>query len=344
MFKIVKKRRIKYLVLSITNQCNLKCKYCYRGNAGNSVMDEETVDQAISLMDPHERAHIQITGGEPLLHCDLIEYIGNKVRSNLKKVTLGVQTNGTLICDQFIETVKKYDMQVGVSIDGRKEINELIRGKSGSVFAGLDKLQKGGVEFRTTTVVSNLNVEHIHEIPFILSAFDNSMGMALDMLVCKGNSLERGVTYPSKDELERALYKLMENINFINRMRKKPLQLREVNKVCERNGAKSYCHAENGESLAVSPTGELYPCGQVVDDRLFYMGHIKDFSAESLPIDNSGIIFQYKNINNSHEARWDCPSRKFYNRSENEWPDLYNILDRLVSGPDNENERMRSFI
>ncbi len=345
VFKILKdNRKIKYLVLSVTKRCNLNCKYCYRGTAGSAVMSRDVADSAIELLDPMEGAHVQITGGEPLLHCDLVEYIAWKIRKTMRKVTIGIQTNGTLMNEEFTGIVKKYDLQVGVSLDGRKEVNESIRGQSSSVFAGLALLQKNNVEFRTTTVVSNLNVNHIHEIPFILSAFENSRGMALDMLVAKGMSMENDVTFPEREELERALNRLIDNIKFINRMRKVPLQLREINKVCEYNNSKSYCHAEKGESLAVSPTGELYPCGQVIDDRLFYMGHIKDFNSASLPIDKSGILFDYKNINSCHSSRWDCPSRKFYNRSEEDWPDLYGILNNIMAGSDENNEKKRSFV
>ncbi len=342
MATILRHKKIKYLILSLTNGCNLKCKYCYRGDGGNSVITPSIIDHALTLIDPHERVHVQITGGEPLLHIDLVSYAGKTIRDKFKKATLGIQTNGTLVDNAFIEIAKKYDMQVGVSIDGRKDINDFIRGGSSQVYAALGMLDREGVEFRTTTVISNLNVDHIHEIPIILSAFNNARGIAFDMLVKKELSIKHHVYLPDTKRLEVAVERLMKNLNFVNTMRRVPIQLRELNKLNDRAKSGAFCHAETGESLAVTSTGELYPCSQVMGDSTFYMGNIFEFSQTKLPMDRSSILFMGGDEGCSGSC-WDCPSRKYYNRFEENAPDFFEILGNII-GNSGKEERLRRTI
>ena len=60
---------IRYLVLLLTNRCNLKCKYCYcPPQAVQLDMSFSTVKQAVDIASSHgKHFHVQLTGGEPVL-------------------------------------------------------------------------------------------------------------------------------------------------------------------------------------------------------------------------------------------------------------------------------------
>jgi uncharacterized protein len=105
--------------------CNLSCTYCYQ----DPQRDSGNVRQPYDL----ERMKAALTqaggpfllfGGEPLLVpiADLEELWRWGHERHQKN---GIQTNGALIDDQHMELFKKYDVDVGISIDGPGELNDL---------------------------------------------------------------------------------------------------------------------------------------------------------------------------------------------------------------------------
>lgn len=111
------------------NGCNLSCTYCYQDPmrlAGNTrVSNKYNLDLMIDIANKSGRLKngYSLFGGEALLvpKKDL-EYILKKSYEVAGKG--GVQTNGSLIDDDHIEMFKKYNVQVGISIDGPNELNE----------------------------------------------------------------------------------------------------------------------------------------------------------------------------------------------------------------------------
>ena len=105
--------------------CNIQCQYCYQNpqrDAGNlnSSYDIETMKAAIEA----EGGPFCLFGGEPLLlPLDDLEALWSwgleRFGSN------GVQTNGALIQDRHIELFRRYRVQVGLSIDGPGELNDI---------------------------------------------------------------------------------------------------------------------------------------------------------------------------------------------------------------------------
>lgn len=90
-----------YLRLSVTDRCNLRCRYC-RPEAGEpcvggdllSCADFLAIVQALHAVVPVRK--VRVTGGEPLLRDDVIEIVAS-LRALLPHATLGLTTNGTLL-------------------------------------------------------------------------------------------------------------------------------------------------------------------------------------------------------------------------------------------------------
>ena len=109
--------------MPVGSVCNLKCSYCYENpmrEAGN-MGGKYDVDLMIQSLDRANDDFI-IFGGEPLLMDiddmeKLFQFGYNKYKRN------GVQTNGLLITSKHIELFKKYNVQVGLSIDGPPKCN-----------------------------------------------------------------------------------------------------------------------------------------------------------------------------------------------------------------------------
>jgi uncharacterized protein len=106
-------------------RCNLKCQYCYQNSqrdAGNLPItyDLKTMKKAIIK----EGDYFTLFGGEPLL--TPLEDLEKLWAWGLERFGRNsIQTNGTLIEDHHIHMFKKYKVEVGMSIDGPGELNDV---------------------------------------------------------------------------------------------------------------------------------------------------------------------------------------------------------------------------
>ena len=145
------------LILQVTQQCNLRCKYCaYSGNYFNrehSVkrMSFDIAKRAIDFyLERSKKANelcLSFYGGAPLLEFELIKkcvrYIMDK--RGEKVVRFPITTNGTLLTDEVIRFLVQYDVDLMISLDGDKEshdANRLFKTGKGSFDVILSNLRK----------------------------------------------------------------------------------------------------------------------------------------------------------------------------------------------------------
>ncbi len=131
------------VVLNVTNQCNLSCKYCYEFGEDRvatpegkpKFMDEQTARAAIDLLleqSPGRRSvHVTFFGGETLMNFPLvkkiIEYAREQARAASKYVDFSLTTNGTLLRPEIIEYLAENRVGVTISLDGPREMNDALR-------------------------------------------------------------------------------------------------------------------------------------------------------------------------------------------------------------------------
>lgn len=155
----------RHLLLKIHSRCNLSCRYCYvYEHADQSwrrqplVMSPKTIDLAARRLADHARtwqlSRVTVTfhGGEPLLAgVEVIEYAVAAFRQALPAdVTAGftIQTNGILLSEAFLESFRRNEMLVGVSLDGGHEATDRERryahggGSFDDAAAGLARLRQ----------------------------------------------------------------------------------------------------------------------------------------------------------------------------------------------------------
>jgi uncharacterized protein len=156
--------------------CNLDCKYCFYLEKQKLFPSNEHFKITEEVLEAYVRQYIQqqnvpeITfawqGGEPtLLGIDFFRKAVALQRqySNGKRVNNALQTNGTLLNDEWCEFLAKNQFLVGLSVDGSPKLHDTYRvDKNGAptyerVAHGLKFLKKHGVEFNTLTVVNRAN-------------------------------------------------------------------------------------------------------------------------------------------------------------------------------------------
>ncbi|WP_430735305.1 radical SAM protein [Halodesulfovibrio aestuarii] len=150
--------RVYWPIIKVTdNWCNMKCRYCFYNELDQQsrhVMSESMLEKLISQTLHLATGRIRFVwhGGEPLL-AGLGFYhkaIGfqKKYAKDSHTIENAIQTNGTLVDEQWAEFFKEYDFTVGISIDGPPSIHDVNRvfpsGKPSSraVMAGVSHLHK----------------------------------------------------------------------------------------------------------------------------------------------------------------------------------------------------------
>lgn len=159
--------------------CNLACKYCYYleknklyPTAQRHLMSDEMLEQFTrEYIEAQTMNQVLFTwhGGEPLLRSiDFYrkalslqqKYAGGRCIDNV------IQTNGTLLTDEWCEFFAQNHWLVGISIDGPQPYHDHYRltaaGKPSwqKVMQGIKLLKKHGVEWNAMAVVNAYNVNH----------------------------------------------------------------------------------------------------------------------------------------------------------------------------------------
>ncbi len=159
--------------------CNLACKYCYYleknklyPTAQRHLMSDEMLEQFTrEYIEAQTMNQVLFTwhGGEPLLRS--IDFY-RKALSLQQKYAGGrridnvIQTNGTLLTDEWCEFFAQNHWLVGISIDGPQPYHDHYRltaaGKPSwkKVMQGIKLLKKHGVEWNAMAVVNAYNVNH----------------------------------------------------------------------------------------------------------------------------------------------------------------------------------------
>lgn len=132
------------VVFKVAERCNINCSYCYYFNMGDTTaLDRPAIvdpDVAASLGDwiaqgcrelGIPRARIAFHGGEPMLVRPWVfREICQELRSRIGEaadVRFAIQTNGTILNDEWLAIFDDFDVTVGVSIDGDRAAHDRYR-------------------------------------------------------------------------------------------------------------------------------------------------------------------------------------------------------------------------
>jgi uncharacterized protein len=173
-------------VIKPTHLCNLSCKYCYNDDVRQPVMKVETLRRSIEQTFDYVRrfegdrlASFIWHGGEPMIAGRAFyeqalafqaQYGAEAKSENL------IQTNGTLIDEQWIEFFKQARFSISISIDGPSALHDQFRvdrqgrGSHHRVLAAIDAVAAAGIPFGVCVVISRANVDRVDELYDFLAA------------------------------------------------------------------------------------------------------------------------------------------------------------------------------
>ena len=299
------------VVIKVTRDCNLRCKYCYvadkdkyKGERMSFDVFKQLINRIVedkiknSFIGEDHRFHIVFHGGEPtLLGYDtlnlFLSYARDMFKNNGLVVDIGIQTNTTLLTDDLLRLFKEFNVNVGTSFDGLSSSNKARTSTSEKHYIDLyKKMDSMGVEYGNISVVNPVNIDHsIKNLKYFnktqLYTKFNYAEDVFNLGGCEvsGEEFLEKVTKPflqkyikwaklgCGDFLDYVTNSIVEN--FVRQQivgKKSYRKAKNTKGICSVEFCGSGCYV-----LEVSPDGIVNACGRYSDDRDYcYLGTIWD--------------------------------------------------------------------
>ena len=283
---------VKSLCLHIAHDCNLRCGYCFAstGSFGHDrgLMSPEVACRAVDFLLEHggsrKHAEIDFFGGEPLLNMATVRaavaHIRKREAETGKIFNLTLTTNAVLLSQENLDFLNQENIQLILSIDGRREVHDRMRpfaGGAGSydkVLANMHKAvdSRQGANYYARGTYTAYNLDFAADV---LALADEGFGrLSVEPVVAK--DAPYGLCEAQLPELF-AQYDLLA-AEYLRRHREgNGFDFFHFNVDLE-NGPcltkrLSGCGAGH-EYYAVTPEGDLYPCHQFVGRDDFKVGTV----------------------------------------------------------------------
>lgn len=278
---------LRNLYLIVAQECNLACTYCYAdgGDFGQPAlhMSEATLRRGLERLLPlaGERLTLSFFGGEPLLNFprirQAIDLADELAHRSGRTVVYALTTNGTVIDEDILATLKARVAYLAVSLDGDAAASAARvfpdgRPAHSVIVDNLARLRARGIPFSLRATVTPANVDQAEETVAYLA----SLGPASVRLLPA-----QGIDWPA--EYRRRLISAMAGIN---RRGLRAMLAGETPQACE-HAYRLVAHRAGGEAatrpclagdsmLALAADGSLYPCEHFVGVATMAMGHVGD--------------------------------------------------------------------
>ena len=152
---------LRYLMVEVTERCNLRCLHCYLGEAGDADLPWELLRGILDQFDDMGGLRLMITGGEPLLYPSFGELNRSLAGKTYRSVLI---TNGTLM--ERVDPGELNFQEVQFSIDGLREGHDFLRGEGtfDRAWSSLRKTAEAGLDVSVATVLHRRNLHQLEEL------------------------------------------------------------------------------------------------------------------------------------------------------------------------------------
>jgi len=287
---------VKALCLHMAHECNLRCGYCF---AGDGTYHADTMDRGMMSLEVGKKAldfliansgkrrnlEVDFFGGEPMLNFDVVKQLVTYGRQREvetgKKFRFTLTTNGTLLTDDANKYINENMDNVVVSLDGRPAVNDRMRmmhssgGSYDNIFPKILKLAESRRQeryyVRGTYTRHNLDfaadVLHLADCGFKQISIEPVV--APDDADYSLREADLPTLFAEYEKLAQALIERErqgQGVHFFHfeiDLEGGPCLAKRV----------TGCGA-GSEYLAVTPSGQLYPCHQFVTDEKFKLGDL----------------------------------------------------------------------
>jgi AdoMet-dependent heme synthase len=258
----MKQENLNGAFLSLTNKCNLCCKYCYQGSSPytniTKELKKEEWGKIIIQLKKLKAKKINFVGGEPFLYKDFWHVLHFAYKKGFK---IKVFTNGTLLGKEELIKLKKCHVTISFNLNSEdRKIQEFFQGRGNwkKTVNAIKQCKKQGLEFEIASPIIKDNLRSINQ--FI--DFCKKLGakrIRLVPLVLSGNAVNLKKYKPSKNKIQ------------------------ELSSKIENKGIEITIGCRNCEAgthyITIQANGDVTPCSI---NRNVIMGNIKKDTLKSL--------------------------------------------------------------
>lgn len=271
--------------LLMSDNCNMRCTYCYEGpKKYSNNLNENDLEAAIFYMisnnESDDMIDLLFLGGEPLLNKKMIykalDIINNKYTQYKKLFRFQMTTNGVLIDDEDILFFKENHFDISVSIDGDMKTHNLNR-KSASgeevyflIIKNMKKMLSHNINIAVRMTITLNNVEYLcQNIKYFYGMGVKRINLGIDEL---GNWTDKELQkFDEQLDLLEKLY-----LSYVVEDDSKILNIFDyklASVIFEKN--QQYCSAGTKGHIVINSKGEFYPCGYVVNKDEWKLGTLE---------------------------------------------------------------------
>lgn len=316
---LVKKRydkvtgRVNIMYFIMSSSCNLGCKYCFIencqfNNKKEINMSKETALEALIKYTDYLNANkmrgsVIFYGGEPLVNWEIIKLVLNKATKLSSPIDFSMVTNATLLDKEKIEFLAQKKVEIGISIDGPKKLNDknrVYRHGNKSVYDEVMKkfpyLKMSNAKFGLSITVSEdlldnqdevlnwlkkLGVKSIFYNLYHYTSYDSNWGSyykkACDFLIKSYEILRFNDVYDGRI-------------------------IRKIDSFYNNEFKFSDCGAIGANQLAIKPNGDVCICHGYLKTNKYVIGNIKELSIEQIMTSDEIKFWKERNTLNNKKC------------------------------------------
>lgn len=289
------------IIFRMTNACNLDCTYCYDKLNHVTIKKENEIFNSkipniVSYIDKiwlnkTDQSELIFHGGEPLIINEMnYEILMNKIKKIYPNVRFSIQTNGILINQKYIDLFKKYNVHIGISLDGYDEETNKYRvykNKKNSfndVMKKIELLNDNKVKFGIIMTLNNSVIGNEKKLYNFIKKYKLRCNVRPAF-----NCSEKEIDYMS-DEEYYVFFKNLFDI-WINdkKTEVKLTQIKEIYdefvKVLEPLYNTKSCSTSGNcfkNFISLDSDGNLYSCNRTYNIKEFFYGNLNEIDREQV--------------------------------------------------------------
>lgn len=265
--------------------CPSNCEYCWSSEEGSPLMTLEIIEEVVEWLQNFRNEPVTFTfhGGEPLLagydfYKQALPLLAKKL-GHLKPA-FALQSNLWNLTPELAQLFAEYNIPVGSSLDGPKELNDYQRGTG-----YYEKTMKGyQIAEDNDLQVSFICTFTSHSIDFKEEIFNYFLENGLDLKLhpalpsIRDEDPEKWALSP-EEYGELLIYLLDEYLDHVDE-----IQVKNIDHICKsiftRRGAVCTFVDCMDDTFAVGPDGSIYPCYRFVGMPEWVMGNVRDHPSQ----------------------------------------------------------------